>query len=152
MPKPPISDDGQDNIIETFHRLQSKHNYIPPSDLQDAARRFGYSDTQAYGVASFYSHLSTLPRGKNIIRVCTSAPCMLDGCDELLTALQDLLGIKVGETTADGEFTLESSECVGRCDRAPVMTVNWQPYPEVAPGALPDLIADLRGSNNWGEV
>lgn len=144
MPKSPIQEDGQESIIEAFHSIQTKYNYIPADELKMAACRFGYSETQAYGVASFYSYFSQVPRGRNIIRICTSTPCMLDGSDDVLQAIQDLLGIKVGETTADGEFTLESTECVGQCQQAPVLTINRQPYSAVDLNQLPSLLDAYR--------
>ena len=115
-------------IIEAFHAIQEQCNYIPEEALQEAARQFGVSEAQAYGVATFYSYLSVEKRGSYIIRMCESAPCHVAGADELLKELESILGIKAGETTADGKFTLELTECIGQCQATPVITVNSEPY------------------------
>ena len=133
--------DKKGGIIEAFHALQNEFNYIPHEALVEAARVFGISEAQAYGVATFYSYLSVEKRGKYIIRKCESAPCHVAGADELLKALESQLGIKVGETTPDGKFTLELTECVGQCQATPVITVNSEPVFNVTPKVLPQVLA-----------
>jgi NADH-quinone oxidoreductase subunit E len=71
------------------------------------------------------------PRGKYIIRICESAPCHVAGADKVVAALENELGIKMGDTTADGRFTLEFTECVGQCQATPVITINSKPYSDV---------------------
>lgn len=128
-------------IIEAFHALQSEFNYISHEALSEAARAFGISEAQAYGVATFYSYLSVEKRGKYIIRMCESAPCHVAGADELLKAIENLLEIKVGETTPDGKFTLELTECVGQCQATPVITINSEPIFNVTAKMLPQVLA-----------
>ena len=127
-------------IIEAFHALQAEFNYIPREALIEATKVFGVSEAQAYGVATFYSYLSVEKRGKYIIRMCESAPCHVAGADKVLSALEDLLGIKAGETTPDGKFTLELTECVGQCQATPVITVNSEPIFNVSPQMLPQIL------------
>lgn len=115
-------------VIEAYHALQREFNYIPKDAIPEAARVFGISEAQAYGVATFYSYLSTEPRGKYIIRMCESAPCHIAGADKVLKAFERELGIQVGETTPDGKFTLELTECIGQCQETPVVTINSVPY------------------------
>ncbi|MEA1960353.1 MAG: NAD(P)H-dependent oxidoreductase subunit E, partial [Bacillota bacterium] len=114
-------------IIEAFHAIQNTYNYIPEEALRDAAQVFGVSNAEAYGVATFYSYMSVEKRGKYIIRMCESAPCHVAGADALLQAMENYLGIGVGETTPDGKFTLELTECVGQCQATPVITINSEP-------------------------
>jgi len=128
-------------IIEAYHALQSEFNYISREALVEVAHAFGISEAQAYGVATFYSYLSVEKRGKYIIRMCESAPCHVAGADELLKAIESLLGIKVGETTPDGKFTLELTECVGQCQATPVITVNSEPVFNVTAKILPQVLA-----------
>ena len=128
-------------IIEAFHALQREFNYIPEEALREAARVFGIAEAKAYGVATFYSYLSVEKRGKYIIRMCESAPCHVAGADDVLKALQNQLGIKVGETTPDGKFTLELAECVGQCQATPVITINSEPIFNVTPKILPQILA-----------
>lgn len=133
--------DTKGGIIEAFHALQSEFNYISPEALQEAARAFGISEAQAYGVATFYSYLSVEKRGKYIIRMCESAPCHVAGADELLKAIENQLGIKVGETSPDGKFTLELTECVGQCQATPVITINSEPIFNATAKMLPQILA-----------
>ncbi len=128
-------------IIEAYHALQSEFNYISREALVEAAHEFGISEAQAYGVATFYSYLSVEKRGKYIIRMCESAPCHVAGADEVLKAIESLLGIKVGETTPDGKYTLELTECVGQCQATPVITINSEPVFNVTAKILPQILA-----------
>ncbi|MDD3889720.1 MAG: NAD(P)H-dependent oxidoreductase subunit E [Syntrophomonadaceae bacterium] len=127
-------------IIEAFHALQAEYNYIPQDALVEAARVFGVSEAQAYGVATFYSYLSVENRGKYIIRMCESAPCHVAGADAVITAIENYLDIKVGETTADGKFTIELCECIGQCQATPVITINSQPVFNVTPEKVPEIL------------
>jgi len=136
--------DTQGGIIEAYHAIQKEYNYIPDEALREAARVFKLSDAQAFGVATFYSYLSVEKRGKYIIRMCESAPCHVAGADDVLKALEDYLGIKAGETTADGKFTLELTECVGQCQATPVFTVNSEPVFNAAPDKVPELLAGYK--------
>ncbi|MDD3272159.1 MAG: NAD(P)H-dependent oxidoreductase subunit E [Syntrophomonadaceae bacterium] len=131
-------------IIETFHALQKEFNYIPQEALVEAAGAFGLSEAQAYGVATFYSYLSVEQRGKYIIRMCESAPCHVAGADEVIKAMEDYLGIKVGESTADGKFTLELCECIGQCQATPVISVNSKPIFNVTAQQIPEILGQYK--------
>lgn len=136
--------DKQGGIIEAYHAVQKEFNYLPKEAVREAARVFGVSEAQAYGVATFYSYLSVEPRGKYIIRMCESAPCHVAGADEVIKAIERELGIKVGETTADGKFTLELTECIGQCQATPVITVNSEPIFDVTPQKVPEILSALK--------
>ena len=128
-------------IIEAFHAIQKEYNYIPREALTAAAKAFGMSEAKAYGVATFYSYLSVEKRGKYIIRMCESAPCHVAGADEVIKAIGKYLGIKTGETTADGKYTLELTECIGQCQATPVITVNSEPIFNVSPEKIPEILS-----------
>jgi len=134
----------QGGIIEAYHAIQKEYNYLPKEAITEAAKTFGVSESQAYGVATFYSYLSVEPRGKYIIRMCESAPCHVAGADEVIKAIENQLGIKVGETTADGKFTLELTECIGQCQATPVITVNSEPIFDVTPQKVPEILSALK--------
>ena len=127
-------------IIEAFHAIQKEYNYIPREALTAAAKAFGMSEAKAYGVATFYSYLSVEKRGKYIIRMCESAPCHVAGAAEVVSALESELKIKMGETTADGKFTLEFCECVGQCQGTPVITINSTPHVNVSAKTIPEIL------------
>ncbi|QGT99099.1 HoxE-like protein [Candidatus Syntrophocurvum alkaliphilum] len=136
--------DKKGGIIEAFHAIQRDYNYIPEEALKEAAKVFGVSEAKAYGVATFYSYLSVAERGKYIIRMCESAPCHIAGADEVLKAFENILGIKAGETTADGRFTLELAECVGQCQGTPVVTINSKPILNVQPNDIPNILENYK--------
>ncbi len=136
--------DKPGGIIEAYHAIQKEYNYIPQEALKEAARAFKVSEAQAFGVATFYSYLSVEKRGKYIIRMCESAPCHVAGADEVLKTLEAHLGIKVGETTSDGKFTLELTEIVGQCQATPVVTINSEPIFGVKPEMVPEILAKFK--------
>ncbi len=131
-------------IIEAFHALQKTYNSIPKDALAEVAKAFGVSEAQAYGVATFYSYLSLEERGKYIIRMCESAPCHIAGAGEVLEAFQQELGIKVGESTPDGKFTLEMTQCIGQCQETPAISINSVPITGVTPQMVPSIIAQCK--------
>jgi NADH-quinone oxidoreductase subunit E len=131
-------------IIEAYHAIQDKYSYLPEEAVVEAAKVFGLPVSQAYGVATFYSYFSIKARGKNVIRICESAPCHVAGAAEVLAALEKELGIKAGSTTADGCFALELTECVGQCQATPVITINSKPYYDVTPAKIAGILAEYK--------
>ncbi|ABI68339.1 complex I 24 kDa subunit family protein [Syntrophomonas wolfei] len=131
-------------IIEAYHALQREYSYIPEDAIRVAAEVFGIPTAKAWGVATFYSYLKVGKRGKNVIRICESAPCHVAGAAEVIAALEKELGIKMGETTPDGKFTLELCECVGQCQATPVITVNSKPYGDMTPEKVSGVLAEYR--------
>lgn len=131
-------------MIQAFHAIQEEFSYIPEEALAEAAKNFGVSTAEAYGVATFYSMFSVKPRGKNLIRICESAPCHIAGAADVVAALERELGIKMGETTACGRFALEFTECVGQCQATPVITINGKPYLDVSPARIPVILDEYR--------
>lgn len=128
-------------IIEAYHAVQKEYSYIPEDAVVFAAQVFDKSKAEAWGVATFYSYLKVGKRGKNVIRICESAPCHVAGADKVVAALEKELGIKMGETTADGKFTLEFTECVGQCQATPVITINSKPYGDVTADKVAGILA-----------
>lgn len=131
-------------MIEAFHAIQDEFSYLPEEAVIEAAKVFGVPAADAYGVATFYSYFSVKPRGKNIIRICESAPCHIAGADEVVAALERELGIAMGSSTADGRFALEFAQCVGQCQATPVITVNSKPYFDVTPAKVAEIIAEYK--------
>ncbi|CFY11781.1 NADH-quinone oxidoreductase subunit E-like [Syntrophomonas zehnderi OL-4] len=131
-------------MIEAFHAIQDEFSYLPEEAIIEAAKVFGVPAADAYGVATFYSYFSVKSRGKNIIRICESAPCHIAGADEVVAALERELGITMGNSTADGRFALEFAQCVGQCQATPVITVNSKPYFDVTPAKVVEIIAEYK--------
>ena len=131
-------------LIESYHAVQREYSYIPEDAVFYAAEVFAMPKAKAYGVATFYSYLKVGKRGKNVIRICESAPCHIAGAAQVVAALEKELGIKMGETTADGKFTLEFTECVGQCQATPVITINSKPYGDLNPAKIPAVLAEYK--------
>lgn len=127
-------------IIEAYHALLKEFSYLPEEAIGEAAKVFNLPAAEAYGIATFYSMFSVEARGKNVIRICESAPCHVAGASDVVAALERELGIKMGESTADGKFALEFTECVGQCQATPVITINGKPYLDVSPAQIPAII------------
>ncbi len=133
--------DKTGGLIEAYHALLREFSYLSEEAIAESARVFRISCEEAYGVATFYSMFSVHPKGKNIIRICASAPCHIAGASEVVSALERELGVTIGNRTKDGKFSLEFSECVGQCQATPVITINGKPYPDVNPAQIPSILA-----------
>lgn len=136
--------DTQGGILEAFHAVQKQLSYLPEEVILEAAKVFDLPVAEAYGVATFYSMFSVEPRGKNVIRICESAPCHIAGTPEVIAALERELGIQMGESTNDGLFALEFTECVGQCQVTPVITINGEVFYDVSPAKVPDILAKFK--------
>jgi len=115
-----------DNLMNILHAVQNNNpeNYLSKEDLKEVAKYLNLTMSHVYGVAAYYSMFSLKPRGKFIIRICKSPVCNMEGSLEVIDKLKKILSISVGETTPDKKFTLELSECLGLCGRAPSLMIN----------------------------
>ena len=119
-----------ENVLLILHNFQNKNprNYLSQRDLALIAKYLNTPYSSIYGVASYYTMFSLKPRGKHIIRICRSPVCHLAGLSDIVTELYKNLKIDLGETTTDGLFTLEPTECLGQCDKAPCISVDDEYY------------------------
>jgi NADH-quinone oxidoreductase subunit E/NADP-reducing hydrogenase subunit HndA len=129
------------DLLPTLIEGQARYGHLPPDFLDGLAARLGVPVNDVYGVASFYSFLSTVPLGRNAIWVCKCLPCHLKGGQQVLEAIRHELGINLGETTPDGSFSLHQTNCIGACDQAPAMMVNSDRYGQVTPAALKEILS-----------
>ena len=127
-------------LIPILHEAQELFGYLPEEVQQKIADGLGISLAEVYGVATFYSRFTLTPKGKYKIQLCLGKACYLKGADKILVKLEELLGIKVGETTADGKFSLEGARCVGACGLAPVMVINEEVYGKVTPEMVKGIL------------
>ena len=111
-------------LIEILREVQENFGYLPQEALEFVSEKLGISISEIFGVATFYNLFSLTPKGKNVISVCLGTACYVNGAEKLVTNLEEILGIKMGETTKDNQFTLESLRCVGACSLAPVIFIN----------------------------
>ncbi|MBU7016628.1 MAG: NADH-quinone oxidoreductase subunit NuoE [Theionarchaea archaeon] len=132
----------RENLIAILHRIQDTENfhYITQEAVKAISDYLHLTPSEIIGVISFYTMFSLNPRGKYVIRVCTSAPCHIMGSTTIIDALKEILGITVGETTGNNLFTLEFSSCLGVCDRAPAIMINHEVYGNLTYDSLKKVI------------
>jgi NADH-quinone oxidoreductase subunit E len=118
------------SLLPSLHLAYQETGYLSPEVLRDIAFLLGFSYTEVSEVASFYTMFPKMNMGKYFIQVCTNISCYLCGSSRVTEYLQQKLGIKVGEVTPDGLFSLGSVECLGSCSTAPVIQVNNEDYVE----------------------
>ena len=132
-------------ILPVLHLAQAEFNGWLSSDVMDyVASILKIQPVEVYEVASFYSMFNLKPVGKCLLEVCRTAPCWLRGADELVEHLEKKLKIKVGETTADGMFTLKTVECLGSCGTAPMLQCGADFYENLSNEKADNLIDKLR--------
>jgi len=129
--------------IPLLQAVQDKFRYIPKEAIAYIARNSCMSETQLYGVATFYSQFRLQPVGEKIIKVCHGTACHVGGAAGITQALQDRLNIRDGENTPDLKYTLTSVACVGCCSLAPVVMVDDQTYGRVERKTAVQIIDDL---------
>ncbi len=121
----------RDPLIEVLHKAQGIFGFLPPEVQEFVSEHLGVPVNKVYGVVTFYNFFSMKPRGKFVINVCTGTACFVKGAPQLLQNFEELLGIKKGETTPDGLFTLNEVRCVGACSLAPVFVVGEETFGRV---------------------
>jgi len=126
-----------------LEEAQGRYGYLPEELVNELAESLDMPVGEVYGVASFYSFLSTRPLGRNVIRICKSVPCHLKNSQSILETVEEELGIKPGETTEDGKFSLQLTNCIGACDQAPAMMVNHELYVDLTPSKIKEILKRL---------
>ncbi|HEY9857458.1 MAG TPA: NAD(P)H-dependent oxidoreductase subunit E [Stenomitos sp.] len=115
---------SRSSLIPLLHAAQHHYGHLSPQIQDRIARHLDVPSSTVYGVVTFYSFFKTEPSGRHTANVCLGTACYVKGSDRLLKDLEEQLGIKVGETTADGRLTLGTCRCIGLCDQAPAMIVD----------------------------
>ncbi len=123
--------------------------FLPPEALKEVAQRLERPVAEVEGVATYYSMYNFRPRGKHHLEVCTCLTCAVMGAFDVVHVLEKKLGVKIGETTADGEFTLSEVECLDWCGAATVIQVGEKYFGNVTPENVEQLITDLRASSDY---
>jgi len=123
-------------IVEVLRAIQDHHGWIPDAGVELAAQTLGVDVVEIEELATFYDKLYRQPVGKKVIHICDSICCWSRGAKEIFAAVQQHLGVKVGETTTDGVFTLLPTCCLGRCGEAPAMLVGLNLHGELTPESV----------------
>jgi NADH-quinone oxidoreductase subunit E len=136
-------------LIPILHIAQAENDgWLSVNAMDAVAHLMGLRHIEVYEVASFYSMFNLHPVGTYVLDVCRTTPCMLRGSDELIAHLENRLGIHVGETTADGMFTLKGVECLGSCGTAPMLQCGAEFHEDLTAEKVDRLIDQLRARNS----
>jgi NADH-quinone oxidoreductase subunit E len=132
----------RESLMPILQAIVLKHNYLTDEAMVEVARELDISAAEVYGTASFYTFLDTKEMGKYVIRVCKTITCSMKGKSDIIQTLEEILKIKVGETTSDKQFSLIETNCIGWCHKAPAILINELPYTELTPEKVSEIIKD----------
>ena len=131
-------------LISILEEIQAEYGYLPQEALRIVSERTGRSLVDIYGVATFYRFFSLQPKGKHIICACLGTACHVRGAPRIVAELEQQLGIKAGQTTADKEFTLETVNCLGACALGPVVVIDGHYFSKVRKSKVKQLLEQTR--------
>jgi NADH-quinone oxidoreductase subunit F len=143
----------RDTIIQDMHEIQEStdHNWLPPRELKKLAKGYRLSTAATRGIAGYYSMLSMKPRGRHVIRLCESPVCRMAGALDLLASASEASGAPMGGTDPDGVFTLETTQCLGRCADGPAMMVDNTVYGRLTPDRIASILQSIRDEDKTGK-
>ncbi len=131
---------SQRDLLVLCEEVQTKADYLSPELMTELAKSLDIPLSEVYGVASFYTFLSTKPQGRHVIWVCKSLPCLLKNAEMIIKSVADELGIRPGETTSDGKFSFALTNCIGACDKAPAMMVDYDVHGDLTPRKIARIL------------
>jgi len=136
---------GKDgSLVTILKEVQDKCAYLSQDAMISIANSLNVSAGEVYEVATFYSFLSPEPLGENTIRICKSTPCFLKNCETIVKTVEKKLGISIGETTGNGKFSLQLTNCIGACDIAPAMMINKRIYGNLTPDKIAKILGEYK--------
>ncbi|MDR3329679.1 MAG: NAD(P)H-dependent oxidoreductase subunit E [Mycoplasmataceae bacterium] len=130
--------------LMALQEAQTIFGFLDKDAMNVVARIFETTTSEIYAIASFYAQFKFVKQGKYRISLCLGTACYVRGAAKIQTKLEEVLQVKMGETTGDGKFTLGSARCVGCCGLAPVMLINEKVYPAVKPDQVPGIINEYK--------
>jgi len=133
---------ARESLMPILQAIVQKHNYLTDEAMVEVARELDISAAEVYGTASFYTFLDTQVKGKYVIRVCKTITCSMKGKSDIIQTIEEILKIKVGETTPDKQFSLVETNCIGWCHKAPAILINELPYTELTTEKVSEIIKD----------
>jgi NADH-quinone oxidoreductase subunit E len=135
-----VKGNGRDALLGMIKGEQAKSGYVSKDAMVKVSETLGLTVGDVYGVTTFYSFLSTWPLGKHVIRICKSVPCCMKDAEMMIEWIGKELGIGPGETTPDGRFTFELTNCIGACDQAPAMLIGDEVYGRLTPERIAEIL------------
>lgn len=127
-------------LMMALHETQDLFGYIPLEIMELISKELKIPLSEIYGVATFYSQFSLVPKGENVIGVCLGTACYVKGGQDILAKLEEMLGIGVGQTTPDGKFSIDATRCIGACGLAPVIAINGEVYGNITADDVEGII------------
>lgn len=137
----------RENLLPIMQGVLEREKFLSEYSMVEIAREMDIPASEVYGTATFYSFIETKPTGKYIIRVCKTITCAMKGKSQVLFAIQDMLKIKLGETTPDKRFSLLETNCLGWCHKAPAMLINNEVYTELTPEKVREILSSYMKQN-----
>ncbi len=138
--------DERTPLMMILSDVQKEYGYIPLEVQELVSESTGISVAEIYGVVTFYSFFSLNPKGKYVIGCCLGTACYVKGAQQVIDKFSEILGIKPGETTKDGLFTLDALRCIGACGIAPAVSINGKVYPKLSVNAVPAVIEEYKNA------
>lgn len=136
-------------LLPILHTVQAQNEgYLSEEAIVAVAELLGLTPIEVYEVATFYTMFNLKPVGRYVLEVCHTGPCMLRGSDEILAYIQKKLGIKIGETTKDGLFTLKTVECLGACGYAPMLQLGKHYQEFLTPAKVDKILEELKAAQS----
>jgi NADH:ubiquinone oxidoreductase subunit E len=140
------------DVVAKLTEINNRIGYIPRTEVERLAQELRLPPAKVFGVATFYSMLSTRPHGTHVVRFCQDAPCHVAGGRAVFEAIRTALGLEPGQTSADGQWTFETTSCIGVCGVGPVMMVDGDVYGNLTPERVKEILrkngkpqADIEG-------
>jgi len=134
------------NVIPLLQKTQDIFGYLPQDAMRRIARVTGKTASEIFGVATFYAQFRFTPMGKHVMKVCHGTACHVQSADSLDTIVEQRLGVAPGNTTADGEYTVERVACLGCCSLAPVVMIDGEVYGRLTGDKLSKIIKTVGGA------
>ena len=132
------------SLIPVLQKAQADFGYLPVEILEIVSKGLKIPLAEIYGVATFYSQFSFIPKGEFEVGICLGTACYVKGGQKILDKVEEELGIKSGETTADMKFSINSTRCIGECSLAPVISINGHIYGELGPEDIKEILDKYR--------
>ena len=136
--------DIKGSMMPILQQAQEIYGYLPLEVQKIIARETGVSVEEIFGIVTFYSQFKLNPNGKYAIAVCLGTACYVKGAQELLDAIEAEIGVKAGDTSPDGKYSVEATRCIGACGLAPVLTVNGEVYGRLTKKDIPGILAKYK--------
>ncbi|MGB8951609.1 MAG: NAD(P)H-dependent oxidoreductase subunit E [Candidatus Aminicenantales bacterium] len=140
------SGSSQKDLIHILHKVRAKFGYIPPGAISQISKRLRISESEIFGVLTFYRAFSLEPKGRHTVTVCLGTACHVRGGVEIVGEMERKLAIHAGETTPDKKFTLETVNCLGCCAIGPVVVVNGKYYSHVNLKKVDSILEEYKSS------